>query len=100
MKRDRRASSFADHAWRQVVLMCGLENFSSRLANDSESRSERPKIICAGETLQSGSGVLRSYSIALTNLSWSRLPVGLVLAIRSRLAVFTATSALPLDWGK
>lgn len=71
--------------------MDGFENFSSRLAKVRVSRRGRPNMICAGERLQSGSGVLRSCSMA------RRLPVGLVLDIRRRLAVFIATSALPLD---
>ena len=60
----RRASSLAAHAWRQRGLMWGLENFSSWLTKDSVSRRGRPKIICAGERLQSGSGMFRSCSMA------------------------------------
>ena len=77
--------------------MCGLENFSSRLTKVSESRSSRPNMICAGDKLQSRSGVFHSCKIARKKQSWSRFPVGPVLDIRSLLAVFTATSALPLD---
>ena len=96
----RRASSLAAHAWRQRGWMWGLENFSSSLTKDRVSRRGRPKIICPGERLQSGSGVFRSCSMARRKRSWSRLPVGPVLDIRRRLAVFTATSALPLHCGK
>ena len=57
-------------------------------------------MICAGEILQSGSGVLRNCNMARRNRSLSRLPVGPVLDTRSRFAVLTATSARPFDWGK
>ncbi len=57
-------------------------------------------MICAGDKLQSQSGVFRSCRIARKKRSWSRFPVGAVLDIRSRFAVLTATSALPLDRGK
>ena len=57
-------------------------------------------MICAGDMLQSGSGVLRSCSIACRNLSLLRLPVGPVFDVSRCLAVLTATSALPFDWGK
>ena len=98
--RVRRASSFAAHAWRQRGRTFGLENFSNLLTKDNVSRRGRPNIICAGDRLQSGSGVLRSCNIARTKRSWSRLPVAPVFDIRRRLAVLTATSALPLDCGK
>lgn len=75
--------------------MFGLENFSNRLTKESVSRKGRPKMICAGERLQSGSGVLRNCNNAHRKWSWSRLPVGPVLVIRRCLAVFTVTSALP-----
>ena len=77
--------------------MCGFENFSRRLTNERESLRGRPNMICAGDRLQSGSGVLRSCNMARKKRSWSRLPVGPVLDIRRRLAVFTVTSALPFD---
>lgn len=51
------------------------------------------KMICAGEMLQSGSGVLRSCIIVRRNLSVSRDPDGPVLDQRRRLIVLTATSA-------
>ena len=98
--RVRRASSFASQACRQSGRTCGLENFSNRLMNRSESLRGRPKIICAGDRLQSRSGVFRSCNMARRKRSWSRLPVGPVLDIRRRLADFTATSARPFDWGK
>ena len=96
----RRASSLAVHALRQSDRTCGFENFSKRLTKESESFRGRPKMISAGERLQSRSGVLRSCRIARRKRSWSRLPVGPVLDIKSLLAALTATSALPLDWGK
>lgn len=65
-----RASSLAVHASCQSGQICGFENLSRQLTKDSESQS------------------------------WSRLPVGLVLDVKSLYAAFTATSALPLDWGK
>ena len=80
--------------------MCGFENFSRQLTNENESLRGRPNRICAGERLQSGSGVLRSCNMARKKRSWSRLPVGPVLDCRRHLAVFTATSAQPFDWGK
>ena len=70
------------------------------LTKDRVSRRGRPKIICAGERLQSGSGVFRSCSMACRERSWSRLPVGPGLDIRRSLVGFVATSALPLDCGK
>ena len=54
-------------------------------------------MICVGERLQSGSGVLLSCNMARKKRSWSRLPVGPVLDSRRRLVVFTATSARPFD---
>ena len=60
----RMASSLAVQASRHSGRMLGLENFSRRLAKERASRSGRPNTICVGDTLQSGSGVLRSWSIA------------------------------------
>ena len=96
----QRASSFAAHAWHHVGRTLGFEYFSSRLTNESVSLSGQPKMICAGDMLQSGSGVLRSCSIAHRNLSLLRLPVGPVLDCSRRFAVLTTTSALPFDWGR
>ena len=53
-----------------------------------------------GETLQSGSGVLCNWSIALIKRSLSSDPVGPTFARKRRFADFTATSARPLDCGK
>ena len=44
--------------------MCGFENFSRRLTNENESLRGRSNMICTGERLQSGSGVLRSCNMA------------------------------------
>ena len=68
--------------------MCGFENFSRRLTNENESLRGWPNMICAGERLQFGSGLLHSCNMACKKLSWSRLPVGPVLDSRRRLAVF------------
>ena len=62
--RERRAPSLAAHAWRQRGRTLGLESFSSRLTKESVSLRGRPKTICVGEMLQSGSGVLHSCSMA------------------------------------
>ena len=63
------------------------------------SRSGRPSNICAGDSLQPGSGVLRYTSKARTIPSLSRLPFGLMLSISKRFAVLTANSALPFEDG-
>ena len=57
----------------------------------------RPYMICAGDRLQSGSGVLRSCRRALSSLSLSSDPVGPMFDLNSLLADLTATSARPLD---
>lgn len=44
--------------------MCGVENFSRRLTNESKSFRGRPNMILACDRLQSGSGVLRSCNMA------------------------------------
>ena len=44
--------------------MCGFENFSRWFTNERESLRGRPKMIYAGDRLQSGSGVLRSCNMA------------------------------------
>ena len=98
--RVQRASSFVAYALHQVGRTLGSEYFSCRLTNENVSLSGRPKMIWAGDMLQSGSGVLRSCSIARRKLSLLRLPVGPVLDCSRRFAVLTATSALPFDWGK
>ena len=65
----RMASSLAAQAWRQRRRTWGLENLSSLFKNVRPSQSGRSKMICAGERLQSGSGVLRSCNIARKNRS-------------------------------
>ena len=95
-----RASSFAVHVLRQSGRTCGFENFCKRLTNESETRWGHPKMISAGERLQLRLGVLRSCRIAWRKRSWSRLPIGPVLDIKSLLAALTATLALPLDKGE
>ena len=59
-----------------------------------------PKTHCAGDSLVSGSGVLRYCRIARWNSSVSRLPSGVVLLVMRRFIVLTAISALQLEWGK
>ena len=98
-KRVRNAFSLADHASRHIGLMWGLEYFSRRFANESESRIGRPKIICAGDKLQSGSGVFLDCNRALRRLSLSREPLGPTFDLSSLLADLTATSARPFDCG-
>ena len=93
-----RASSFAVHVLCQSGQTCGFENFCKRLTNESETRWGHPKMISAGERLRFG--VLRSCRIAWRKRSWSRLPIGPVLDIKSLLAALTATLALPLDKGE
>ena len=56
----------------------------------------RPNTHWAGDNFVSGSGVLRYWRMVHCNASVSRLPVGLVLLVISRL---TATSALQLECG-
>ena len=57
-------------------------------------------MVSAGERLQLRLGVLRSCRIVWRKRSWSRLPIGPVLDIKSLLAALTATLALPLDKGE
>lgn len=99
VKRARRAVSLEAQASRQVGWTATFEYFSSRLMNLKASRMGRPKIIWAGEILQSGSGVFLSWRRARRSLSLSRVPDELVFALRSLLADFTATSARPFDCG-
>lgn len=95
-----RASSFVVHVLHQSGRTCGFENFCKRLTNESETCWGCPEMISAGKRLQSRLGVLRSCRIAWRKRSWSRLPVGPVLDIKSLLAALTATLALPLDKGE
>ena len=64
---------------------------------DNVSLTGRLKIICAGDSLQSKSGVLHNCNIASRKWSLSSLSVRPVLDMKRHFAVFTATSALPLD---
>ena len=72
----------------------------SLLMVGSVSLNVRPNRICAGDSLQPGSGVFLCVSKARTILSFSRSPFGLMLFIRRRLVIFTASSALPFEDGK
>ena len=64
-----------------------------------KSRIGQPKTHWAGDNFVSGSGVLRYWRMARCSASVSRLPVGLVLLLVSRLTVFKATSALQFECG-
>ena len=97
--RVRNAFSLADQASRQIGFMWGLVYFSRRFTKERESRMGRPKMICAGDKLQSGSGVFLNCSKALRRLSLSREPLGPTFDLSSLLADFTATSARPFDCG-
>ena len=99
-KRALRASSFADHASLHVDRMWGLSNLGRRLTNEKESLICLPKIISAGEILQSGSGVFLTCRRARKRRSLLRDPDGPIFSRRRRLHFLTATSARPLDWGK
>ena len=91
--------SFNAQASRHVGRIFGLENFSRRFTNDKVSLSGLPKIICAGDMSQSGSGVFLSCRRARRKRSLSSEPVGPILDLKSLLVVLTATSALPFDCG-
>ena len=62
-------------------------NFSRRLTNERESLSGRPKISCAGERLQSGSGVFLDCNKALRSLSLSSVPFGPMFDLSSILLI-------------
>ena len=57
----------------------------------------RPKTDMAGDSLVSGSGVLRYCNIATLKASVSSSPVGDVLEVMSRFTVLTPISALQLE---
>ena len=102
--REHRACSLAAHAWHQSGRTSGFENFSSRLMKGSVSHRGLPKMICAGEMLQSGLGVLHSCRIARRKRLQSTLPVGPVLDTRRCLAVFychlcSAIQLRKVGWG-
>ena len=59
----------------------------------------RPNRHMAGETLVSGSGVLRYCNIAILNASVFRVPRGEVLDVIIRFRVFTPISARQFEWG-
>ena len=98
--RARIAFSFADQASRHIGRMDGFSNLVHLLTNENASLMGLPNITSAGDTLQSGSGVFLSCSMARNSPSLSSEPVGPMLSIRVRLAFLTATSARPLDCGK
>ena len=99
MNRARSADSFDAQASRQVGWIAGFEYFSRRLMKAKASRMGRPKIIWAGEMLQSGSGVFLSWRSARRIRSLSSVPDEFTFDLRSLLAVLTATSARPFDCG-
>ena len=55
--KEQRESSLVFQASRHSGRVFGLENFSRRLTKEKASRNGIPNTICAGNTLQSGSGV-------------------------------------------
>ena len=61
-----------------------------------KSRMQRPKMISAGLTFDTGSGVFLYANRARWNLSVFRVPPGPVLPASIRLTVFTPISALQL----
>ena len=95
----RMASSFWDHASRHVGRIDGLLYLMHRLVKEKASRMGLPNTTCAGDILQSGSGVLRAWSNARRRPSLFRDPVGPTLSISMRFAFLTATSARPLTGG-
>ena len=96
----RIASSFWDHASRHVGRIDGLLYLMHRLMKEKASRMGLPNTTCAGDILQSGSGVLRAWSNARRRPSLFRDPVEPTLSISMRFVFLTATSARPFDWGK
>ena len=60
----------------------------------------RPKIHMAGDSFVSGSGVFRYWRMARWSLSVSSSPLGPVLEVMMRFAVFTPISARQLECGK
>ena len=94
------ASSFVAQASLHVDLVWGFPYLDSLITKDNASQSGRPKIISAGDTLQSGSGVFLTCRRAISNLSLFSDPAALMYSIRRRLHFFTATSARPFDCGK
>ena len=97
--RHRMAFSLRDHALRHSGCTDGLLNLEQRLTKEKASLIGRPNTISAGDMLQSGSGVLRIWSMARRKLSLSNEPVEPIFSIRMRFAYLTATSARPLDCG-
>ena len=95
----RRASSLAAHASRQIGWIAGFVNFGHLFRNENASRRGRPNNTWAGDNLHSGSGVLRSCNMPRINWWLLRVPPGPMHDFKSLFAFFTATSALPLDWG-
>ncbi len=69
-------SSSSAQAFRQVAHTEELLNFSLRLIKENASRMGQPKIVSAGEILQSGSGLLHFWSRARRRPSLSRDPDG------------------------
>ena len=72
--RARWAVSLAVQASRHVGHMLGLLNLSWRDKKENASRMGQPTVTSAGDTPQSGSGVLRSRSRARNSPSLSREP--------------------------
>ena len=67
----------------------GLLYLMHRLVKEKASRMGLPNTTCAGDILQSGSGVLRAWSNARRRPSLFRDPVGPTLSISMRFAFLT-----------
>ena len=94
----RRACSFSCQASRHTGCIAMFEYFSSLFTYENASFNGLPKIICAGDNLQSGSGVFLSCNMALRNLSLFSFPELSMFDFSNLLVDLTATSARPLDW--
>ena len=100
---DRKYRSFKDCSLRfrasfQKWTICGLLQVDISLEIPERlSRRRQPKTTSVGDSLQVGSGVLRSISRARTILSVSRVPFADMLFITDHFELLAATSARPLD---
>ena len=84
----RMASSFWDLSSRHVGRIDGLLYLMHRLVKEKASRMGLPNTTCAGDILQSGSGVLRAWSNARRRPSLFRDPVGPTVSISMRFCLF------------
>ena len=75
-----------DHASRHLGRIDGFLYLMHRLMEKKASRMGLPNTTCAGDILQSGSGILRAWSNARSRPSLFRDPVGPTLSISMRFA--------------